>query len=303
MNINKVLIIGSGTMGYQIALQFAMHGFQVNLYDIKEEALDKAMENIRELAGQLEKNGYLKTAKEAVLNRIVPTTDKAKAAKDVDFLNESILENAEIKGKLFGEFNLLCPPHAIFTSNTSQLVPSMFAEATGRPERFLAMHFGNPVWKEYQVDVMPHPGTDPEVTQTVMELSRKIWQMPILFKKEFGGYIHNHLMKAYMKAAMEIVLNGVADYKDVDRVWLLNEGSTPPFARMDFMSLDTSYQSAKVAAELTGDEFATKFAAYLYDNFVSRGKLGMKSGEGFYRYPDPEYQQPGFVEKYFEVAE
>lgn len=302
MSINKVLIIGSGTMGYQIALQFAMHGLEVNLYDIKEEALKKAMDNIGGLAEKLVQNGYLKEDKQTVLKRITPTTEKNVAVKDIDLINESILEDPEVKGKLFAEFDKLCPQHVIFTSNTSQLIPAMFAEKTGRPDRFLAWHFGNPVWKEYQVDVMPHSGTDPKVTQAVIELSRKIWQMPILFKKEFSGYIHNHLMKAYMKAAMEIVLNGVADYKDVDRVWILNEGSMPPFARMDHMSLDTSYQSAKVAAEMTGDEFATKFAAYLYDNFVSKGKMGMKSGEGFYKYPHPEFEQEGFVEKYFEVS-
>lgn len=298
MDIKKVLIIGSGTMGLQIALQFAIHGFEVSLYDQKAEALEKAVGNIAVLLDRLRENGYVKEEKDQVLARISTTTDKKKAARNVDFVNESILEDPDVKGKVFAEFNGLCPEHAIFTSNTSQLFPSAFADKTGRPEKFLALHFGNPVWKEYQADVMPHPGTNPEVVDVTVELCRKIRQFPIVLEKEFPGYIHNHLMKSYMRAAFEIVVNGVADYRDVDRVWLIAEGSMPPFARLDFMSVDTSYQSAKVAAEQDDDPFAAKFAQYLFDNFVSKGKLGVKSGEGFYKYPNPEYEQEGFIERF-----
>jgi 3-hydroxybutyryl-CoA dehydrogenase len=298
MDIKTVLIVGSGTMGLQIALQFAIHGFEVHLYDVSQEALDTAMDNIDALLDRLLASGYVQEDKDIVLKRIAATTDIEQAARDVDFVNESIIEDPDVKGKVFAQLNELCPQRAIFTSNTSQLIPSAFADKTGRPDRFLAFHFGNPVWEQYQVDVMPHPETDPEAVQVTVDLCPKIRQFPIVFQKEFPGFIHNHLMKAYMKAAFEIVVDGVADYKDIDRVWLISEGSMPPFAKLDFMSIDTSYQSAKVAAEQDKDPFAIKFAQYLHDNFISKGKLGVKTGEGFYKYPNPEYEQEGFIEKF-----
>ncbi|MFA6408833.1 MAG: 3-hydroxyacyl-CoA dehydrogenase NAD-binding domain-containing protein [Gammaproteobacteria bacterium] len=302
MEIKKVLIIGAGSMGYQIALQFAIGGFQVALYDVKADALEFAMTRIKELLDQLIASKYVKEDKQVVLGRINATTDKTIAAKDVDLVSESILEDPEVKGKVFAEFSKLCPPHAIFTSNTSQLIPSMFASKTGRPSKFLAWHFGNPVWKENYVDIMPHPETDPKVVEEVVKVSDKIRQVPFVFHKEFPGYAGNHLLKAYTKAAMELAANGILDYKDIDRIWMIAEGkdSLPPFAKMDMMSLDTSCRSLKVAAELTGDEFARTAANFLEEEFVKKGKLGVKSGEGFYKYPNPEFAQPGFIKKFTE---
>ncbi len=295
MDIRKVLIIGCGTMGYQIALQFAMHGFEVNLYDIKEDALKSAMANIENLLDSLIENGYCKLPKDNVMELITPTTDKAEAAKGVDLINESILEDPVIKGRVFKEFNDLCPPHTIFTTNTSSLVASQIADYTGRPEKFLCYHFGNPVWLENLADIMPHQGTDPKVVEAVCELSRKIRQIPLKIMKEQSGYLTNVIMWAYVKAASDLLLNGVASHQDIDRACMVAKiGHTPPFALLDLMSLDTSYYVLKKFAE-NGNEGAGIFADYLNKNYVSKGKLGKKSGEGFYKYPNPEFEQEGFI--------
>ena len=282
-------------MGSQIALQFAMHGFSVRLFNAKTASLQRAMKDIAGLLDSLIANGYCTEKKEIVLNRISTYTDEREAARDVDLVSESIPDDPELKGDLFARLHTLCPAHTLFLSNTSHMVPSMFAERTGRPRNLLAFHFGNPVWKERVLDVMPHPGTDPKIVDIACEVARRIDLVPIVFPKEHSGYIINHMTREYLKVAFEIVSTGVADYKDVDRAWLLTHGSTPPFASIDLMGIDHSSDVACRAAE-AGDSGARIVADYLNKNFISKGKFGRKSGEGFYKYPNPEYAQPGFIE-------
>ncbi|PKL70884.1 MAG: 3-hydroxybutyryl-CoA dehydrogenase [Methanomicrobiales archaeon HGW-Methanomicrobiales-1] len=293
---SRVLIVGIGTMGAQIALQFAMHGFTVRLFNTKTASLDRAMKDIAGLLDSLIANGYCTEKKETVLGRISTCTDEREAARDIDLISESVPDDPGLKGELFARFHALCPAHTLFLSNTSHLIPSLFAERSGRPRNLLAFHFGNPVWKERVLDVMPHPGTDPEAVKIACEVARRIDQVPIVFPKEHSGYIMNHMEREYLKVAFEIVSTGVANYKDVDKAWLLTHGSTPPFACIDLMGIDHSYDVAMRAAG-AGDNGARLVADYLHKNFISKGKFGKKSGEGFYRYPDPEFAQPGFIEQ------
>ena len=141
-DIKRVLILGAGTMGQQIGLQCAMHGYDVVYYDISQEILDKALSRVAKLGSWYASTGRLTEEKlQHALARISATPDPAKAAQDVDFVSESVPEDPELKGKVFGQFHKLCPERTIFTTNTSMLVPSMFAEATGRPEKLVALHF------------------------------------------------------------------------------------------------------------------------------------------------------------------
>jgi hypothetical protein len=155
-DIQKVLIIGSGTMGRQIAFQCAAHGYGVTLYDIDETALEKASRRLASYAENLITGGHLerRTAEEALAG-IATTTDAVQAAADADLLSESVPEDPVLKGNVFARFNHLCPSRTIFTTNTSQLVPSSIAEATGRPDRFLAFHFHQPAWVGNVADIMP----------------------------------------------------------------------------------------------------------------------------------------------------
>lgn len=291
----KILIVGVDTMGSQIALQFAMHNFFVRLFNEKKSSLTRAMTEIEGRLDLLIRNGYCIEKKKDVLRRISLFTDAKAAARDVDFLTESVPDIPEIKAQVLKAFNTVCPEKTVFLSNTSHLVPSQFAEESGRPDRVLAFHVGNPVWKEREVDVMAHAGTAPGLVARACTLARMIDLVPLVILKEHSGYIMNHIQREYLMVAFGLVAEGVASYKDVDRAWMIAHGSTPPFALMDIMSLDTSYGIAMHAAK-NGDKRAKVIAGYLKEHFISKGKLGCKTGEGFYTYPDPEYLRKDFIE-------
>ena len=139
--IRKVLMVGAGTMGQQIALVCAWHGYQVALYDLRPEILEASVARIRALAQTVVDEGLLTTDEaQQLLARITPTSDAAEAARDADLLSESVPEDPKLKGQVLGHFDKLCPPHTIFTTNSSTLVPSQYAEATGRPAQFCALH-------------------------------------------------------------------------------------------------------------------------------------------------------------------
>jgi len=172
--IKKVLIVGGGTMGQQIAFQCAAHGYGVSFYDIDEGALEKALERLSAYADNLVTGGYLeRQTAEKALAGIAVTTDAMEAAKDTDLLSESVTEDPILKGAVFAQFNKLCPERTIFTTNTSLLVPSLIAEATGRPDRFVAFHFHQPAWTDNVADIMPHPGTSAKVVTLVRGICRQ----------------------------------------------------------------------------------------------------------------------------------
>lgn len=220
-DIRKVLVVGGGTMGQQIAFQCAAHGYEVALYDVNEPALAVARQRLSAYADELVAGGYLKRlAAEEALAKIVATTDETEAASNADLLSESVPEDPALKRKVFAQFNALCPSRTIFTTNTSMLLPSVIAEATGRPERFLAFHFHQPVWVANVADVMSHPGTAPDVVTLVRDFARSINQIPMILQKENHGYVFNALYGSLNQAALALVVNDVASVHDVDRAWM-----------------------------------------------------------------------------------
>jgi 3-hydroxybutyryl-CoA dehydrogenase len=178
-----------------------------------------------------------------MLKRIYTTNDPADAAKDADLLSESVPEIPSLKKELFEKFNKLCPEHTIFTTNTSTLLPSMLAESTGRPERFLAFHCNNPVFVTKTVDIMGHPGTLKEVLDITIEFSRRIGIIPIVLEKEQPGYIINSLLGGLMGRALELVANGVATPQQVDKCWMSNmKIGIGIFGIMDNNGLDVGWE-------------------------------------------------------------
>lgn len=291
--INHILIIGAGTMGGQIALQCAMHGFRVSLYDNSAANLETGLARVRGYVRHLTAEGR---ATAAVLERITPAIDLPAAAATADLVSESVPEDPTLKGRVFAELNALCPPHTIFTTNTSTLLPSMFAAASGRPERLIALHFHLPVWDANVVDVMPHPGTDPQVVEAVAAFARRIGQIPIVTHKEQAGYVFNTMLNALLGAALELAANGVAGVEDVDRAWMgIMKTPAGPFGIMDAVGLDTVWKITDYWAGVTGDRKARANADFVR-GYLDRGRTGQKSGRGFYDYPDPSFRQPGFVE-------
>lgn len=291
--INHILVIGAGTMGGQIALQCAMHGLDVALYDVSAGALARGMERIRGYVAHLAAQGR---ADATVIDRIRPVTDLAAAAVTADLVSESVPEDPALKGRVFAQLNTLCPPRTIFTTNTSTLLPSMFAAATGRPDRFVALHFHLPVWDANVADVMAHPGTAPEVVETVTEFARRIGQIPIVSTKEQPGYVFNTMLNALLGAALELAAGGVASLADVDRAWMgIMKTSAGPFGIMDAIGLDTVWKITDFWASATGAPKVRANADFVKD-YLDRGRPGQKGGAGFYDYPDPAYRQPDFLD-------
>jgi 3-hydroxybutyryl-CoA dehydrogenase len=294
--IRRILIIGTGTMGQQIGLQCALHGYDVVMYDALPDALPLAEKGLRRILDGLVADGSVPAGQaEAAIDRLTWTFEAVEAAQNVDLISESVPEDPVLKGQVFAQFHALCPAHTIFTTNTSTLLPSMFAAATQRPSQFAAFHFHLPVWSANVVDIMPHPGTDTAVLTLLEGFARRIGQIPIVLQKESSGYVFNAMLSALNTAALTLVVKGVATPADVDRAWMGIMG-TPigPFGIQDMVGLDTVWKIINYWATLLGDRELRANADFLKP-YLDQGKLGRKSGEGFYTYPHPAFTEPHFL--------
>ena len=294
-DIKKVLILGAGTMGQQIGLQCAMYGYDVVFYDLSQEILDKASRRIAKLGSWYVSSGRLTEENlRNTLSRISATPDPEKAAQDADFISESVPEDPELKGRVFAQFNKLCPERTIFTTNTSMLVPSMFAEATGRPEKLVAFHFHD-LRANNIADVMPHPGTAPEVTKLVHDFAVSIGQIVILLHRENSGYVFNTMLSSLFSSALTLASRNVASIEDIDRSWMgVMHTSMGPFGIMDQVGISTVWIITDYWAKKTRDAQAQANADFL-KQYVEKGHLGFKTNQGFYSYPNPAYTQQDFL--------
>ncbi len=290
-DIKNILILGSGTLGLRVGLQCAISGLNTTIFDIDQEAFPKARKIQEKLLEKQVKMGVLdEKAVPGILAGITWTSNRDEAVKDVDFVNESVTENLELKRKVWSEFGPLCPAHAILTTNTSYLLPSQMSEASGAPERFCAFHFHD-VFFANVVDVMPHPGTLPWIPGLLMQLGELLNQTPVLVKKEYSGYIFNAMLIALIGAAGKLATLDVASIHDIDRSWMGNfKMPLGPFGILDEVGLDTAWHITHVKQ----DEASQRFADFL-KLYIDQGKLGVKTGEGFYQYPHPKFKEEGFI--------
>jgi len=291
MEIKNITIIGTGTLGSRIGLQAAISGYQVIFFDISEGVLEKARTVIDKITGQLIKAGTLiHDDKPAVLSRIHYTTDLKIALADCDFVSESVTEELSIKEKVWKQIGELAPAKTIFTTNTSYLLPSQLATISGRPEKFCAFHFHD-VFYARVVDIMPHPATDPTIIPLLQELGKSLNQIPVIVKKESPGYIFNFMLMALLGAAGRLKTRDIASIEDIDRSWMVNfHMPTGPFGIIDNIGLDTAWHVVKEK-----DDAASQAFAKLLKEYIDEGKLGEKTGEGFYTYPKPAYRDAGFL--------
>lgn len=296
-DIKRVFILGSGTMGVQIGIQSAINGYDVSIFIRNPAKNEIVWEDIKKRTDWIVRREVInKKEADQMLKRIYTTNDPADAAKDADFLSESVPEIPSLKKELFEKFNKLCPEKTIFTTNTSTLLPSMLAESTGRPEKFLAFHCNNPVFITKTVDIMRHPGTSQEILDITVEFSRRIGLIPIILEKEQPGYIINTLLGGLMGRALELVANGVATPQQVDKCWISNmKVGIGIFGIMDSNGLDVGWQMREKYALTSEDKQAKAIYDYLKTNFIDKGHLGRKTGQGFYKYPNPEYKDPDFL--------
>lgn len=289
--IKNITILGSGNLGSRIGLQAAISGYEVIFYDLNDAAFIRAADVFQKVLKHLTKHNLVKAEDhDSILSRISFTSDAAEAVQDADLISESVTEELTIKQKVWEQFGKVSPDKTIFTTNTSYLLPSQLAEISGRPEKFCAFHFHD-VFTARVVDIMPHAGTDPTLIPLLEDLGRKLNQVPVIIKQESPGYVFNFMLMALIGAAGQLKTKNIADIEAIDKSWMVNF-NTPlgPFGILDNIGLDTAWHVVHGRA----DKASVAFSALL-KTYIDQGKLGEKTGEGFYKYPNPEYRQSHFL--------
>lgn len=283
MNIRHVSVIGSGTMGNGIAHVFAQNGFEVSLVDIKQEALNKALQTIsNNLDRQVKKELLTEEDKEASLSRIRTFTDLKEGVSSADLVIEAATENENIKLQIFRDLDAACKPEAILASNTSSISITKIASVTERPDRVIGMHFMNPVPVMKLVEVIKGYSTANAITQVIFELSQKLDKVPVEVN-DYPGFVANRILMPMINEAIYTLYEGVAGAEEIDTVMKLGMSHPMgPLQLADFIGLDVCLSIMRVLHDGFGNP---KYAPCpLLINMVTAGKLGRKSGSGFYQY-------------------
>jgi len=283
MSIQKVTVIGAGTMGNGIAHVFAQSGIQVTLVDIKQEFLDKAAATIKSnLDRQVKKGTVPQADADATLSRIATSTDMEAAAKHADFIVEAATENYELKKKIFATLDTNAKAGVILATNTSSISVTELAATTKRAERVIGMHFFNPVPVMKLIEIIRGIKTTDEVYAEVKALSEKLGKTPVEVN-DFPGFVSNRILMPMINEAIYCVMEGVASAEDIDTVMKLGMAHPMgPLALADFIGLDVCLAIMNVLHEGLGD---SKYRpSPLLKKMVAAGMLGKKSGQGFYKY-------------------
>jgi 3-hydroxybutyryl-CoA dehydrogenase len=282
--VNRLTVVGAGSMGAQIAQQAALHGIEVVLNDTSEEQLQKAVDSNRGHVMRRVEKGKLDAADAlAAIERVRTTTDLAEATRGADFVIEAVFEDLGIKRAIFAELDRLAPVGAVLASNSSTMGISKIADATTRPELCVNMHFFYPVLVMDLVEVVRGPLTSDETTERAMAMARVMGRTPVLINKEIDGFIVNRILHAATQEAYRLLDAGIADFEDIDVAvekglnWPMG-----PFRLGDFSGLDVTYNARLHMFKTTGDERYRP--SRQLEAKVKAGKLGRKTGEGWYKY-------------------
>ncbi|MDH7914668.1 3-hydroxyacyl-CoA dehydrogenase [Winogradskyella sp. SYSU M77433] len=297
MNYKNITVAGSGVLGYQIAFQTAFHGFNVTVYDINDEVLEKAKGKFEIMSSAFKSDlNASQQQLEDTYQKLRYSSNLEEAVKDADLLIEAVPENPQIKIGFYEQLAKVAPAKTVFATNSSTLLPSQFASSTGRPEKFVALHFANEIWKHNTAEIMGHPTTSHKVFNDVVEFAKRIGMLPLPLHKEQPGYILNSLLVPLIGAALDLYVNEVADVETIDKTWMVATGApVGPFGILDVVGVTTAYNINKIAAEKTQDANRIKVMKYLEENFINKNKLGVATGEGFYTYPNPAFQKKDFL--------
>lgn len=297
MEIKKIMVAGAGVLGSQVAWQMAFHGYQVQVFDVLEEGLEAGKAFHQKFAALFKAGrGASQEAVDQALGRLSYTTRMDKAVEDADLLSESIPENLDIKKKFYRELASLAPEKTIFTTNSSTLLPSMMADETGRPGKFLALHFANPVWEANVGEVMMHDRTQPEYFKRIIEFTKTIGLVPIPIYKEQSGYVLNSMLVPLLTIAQNLYYEGVSDYESIDKTWMISTGAKfGPFGIIDLVGMQTVYNIAMMNGTKLKNQKLIDRANKIKAEFIDKGKLGVSTGEGYYKYPNPKYRDPDFL--------
>lgn len=316
MGFKKVVVVGGGVLGSQIAYQVAYKGFDVTVWLRTEASIDRArpkfarwhetykkdLDAVKPLIGTEtkmyprgliedfaaltpEKIEELKAQADTAYENLNYELDMATAMADADLVIESLSENPKAKIAFYEKMAPLLPEKTVVVTNSSTMVPSTFASYTGRPEKYLALHFANEIWKNNTAEIMGHPGTDQAYYDQVVAFAKEIGMIPLCLKKEQPGYILNSLLVPFLNAGQALYANDVADPQTIDLTWMLGTGAPlGPFRILDIVGLDTAYNIVMMSPDAQNpDTLPGKIAKRLKEH-IDAGKKGVATGEGFYKY-------------------
>ncbi len=284
MALDKIVVVGAGTMGQGIARTIAETGTEVILNDISEEVLKHSVESLSDsLDREIEKWGITKSEKKAILSRVKASTD-INMVKKARIVIEAIPESIELKRDLLARLDKFCPPETIFITNTATLSISQLASATNRPDRFIGMHFLNPVHKVPMVELVRGLKTSDETYKLAQEFAVKLNKKPILVN-EYPGFVTTRIIVPFLNEAMHVLMEGTSTAEEIDNAMKLGFGfNMGPLALADMMGLD------EVMAMM--DNLLKELSEHKYNpcpllrKMVRAGHLGVKTGQGFFKYDE-----------------
>lgn len=293
--IEKVAVIGTGILGAQIAMLAANGGYKVKAYDPVEGAFVNTYNKIFADLKAKGINPFIPWEKwESCRDAVKQETDLGEAVKDADLVIEAIPEIVELKNKVFAELGKKSPAHTILATNSSSLPVSKMEKSSGRPDKCLNIHFYFPLQGVHMVDIMGGTKTSAETMQAGVNWIKSIGCVPLKVNKEILGFCFNNVWRAVKRQVLYTWGNGFVDFMDVDRAWcIFTKMKEGPFALMDKVGLDvvydiemSYYNDSKDPKDMPPDALLQK---------IKRGELGVKSGKGFYTYPNPEFLKPNFL--------
>ena len=312
MDFKNIVVIGGGVLGSQIAFQSAYSGFNVTILTNSEQSkvdinnkLNKLketyvkeiinMENIKDITkwsmgisdyDSFNKDKCLEKVSNT-LSRITLETNQKEALKNADLVIESITENLKAKIALYKEIAPYLKEDTVIVTNSSTLLPSKMAKATKRPDKFLALHFANSIWKNNITEVMAHSKTDKKYFESVIVFANNIRMIPLPIYKEKSGYLLNSMLVPFLFSALDLYVNGISDVESIDKAWTLGTGAPHgPFRILDTVGLETAYNIVKMYVKVPKflAPYNFKGMAKLLEQMIKDGKLGKASGTGFYKY-------------------
>ena len=283
--IRSVVVLGAGTMGSQIAAVSALAGYTTSLVDIQQKQLDRAREQLRQrLDRDVEKGRRDRGAVDEAWGRLTLTTDRDRVAASADLVIEAAVEDLSVKRSIFADLDRVCPPHTLLVTNSSNIVSSRVADATGRPGKVCNLHFFNPALVMACVEIVPHEGTDPETVEAASAFVESLGKTPVKLKREVPGFLANRLLNALRREALDLYEGGVADFEDIDLAAKTALGHPMgPFELMDLVGIDVVHLIRLAEYEQTGDPAALP-ARSIKEKYEA-GDFGRKTGRGWYEYP------------------
>ena len=319
MELKKVTIIGGGVLGTQIGLMCAYVGKDVTFWLRSEGSVERTKPKLKRYSELMlrdllaakaligspmgkfayprglirdwnsvnadEIDALASRAEKNFSERIRIELDLASALADADVVIEAMAEDPKAKIAIYTDMKNLLPEKAVLLTNSSTLLPSAFAEYTGRPEKYLALHFANTIWKNNTAEVMGHPGTDPEIYRETVKFADEMNMIPLQLHKEQPGYILNSMLVPFLTAAQALLATGVSDHETIDRTWELATGAPAgPFKILDIVGLETAYNINQLKPEAHVEGSVSNLIGKLLKEKIDKGETGVNAGVGFYQY-------------------